>query len=77
MEIQLPCRLAGVEFPRTGWMRMCMCGPEKEMLFTSLKVGPKMLNAQLVVSNKFPNISLKIYLANVFFSVYRHPVLEV
>lgn len=37
-ETQLHCRSAGVGFPRMEWMHMCMCGQEKEMLCTSLKV---------------------------------------
>lgn len=41
LEIQWHCRLAGVGFPVKEWMHMFMCGPEKEMLFTSLKVGLK------------------------------------
>lgn len=47
LEIQLRCRLAGVEFPWREWMRMCMCGPEKEMLFTSSKVGLKKVPAYI------------------------------
>lgn len=38
LETQLHCRLAGVEFLLMEWMHMCMCGPEKEMQFTSSKV---------------------------------------
>lgn len=34
---------------------MCMCGPEKEMLLTSLKVGLKILSGPQFVSNKFHN----------------------
>lgn len=36
--IQLRCRSAGVDFLWMEWMHMYMCGPEKEMPFTSLKV---------------------------------------
>lgn len=70
MVIQLRFRSAGVEFLRTEWMHMCMCGLEEEMPFTSLKVHYTMWD-----QTDF-TLVLKRYWGSVLV-LYRYSVLEV